>query len=116
MDKHFKTARILAKLLDSQFSFLGIKFGLDPIINLIPGLGDIIGAILSLYIIWVGIKLKIPSKQIYKMIRNVILDFLLGLFPIIGSVADLFYKANQKNLKILEKYYSNIIEGEIVNK
>lgn len=115
MEKHLKTARILAKLLDNQFSFLGIKFGLDPIIDLIPGFGDILGAVLSFYIIWIGAQLEMPPKKIFRMILNVIIDFLLGLPPVIGPIADLFYKSNQMNLKIIEDFHNNIFEGEIVN-
>ncbi len=114
MDKHLKTARILARLLDNQFSLFGIKFGFDPIFDLVPGLGDIVGAVLSLYIIWVGFKLETPPDKLHLMIRNVATDFLLGLLPLVGPIADIFYKSNQMNLKILEDFHGDIIEGEII--
>lgn len=114
MNPHLKTSRILAKLLDSQFSFLGIKFGLDPVMDIIPALGDIAGLLFSLYILWVGLKLDLPGKKIILMIRNIIIDFLLGLLPIAGPIADVFYKSNKMNLEIIEKFHSKIVEGQII--
>lgn len=113
MEKHLRMARILTKLLDNQFSFLGIKFGLDPIMDLIPGLGDIAGAVLSLYLVWIALRMKVPEKHVWKMLRNILIDFLLGLTPFAGSIADVFFKSNVMNLKILEKNSTDVIEGEI---
>lgn len=114
MKKHLRTARILAKLLDSQFSFLGIKFGIDPIMDIVPGLGDVTGVIMSLYLVWIALQMDLPSDQIRKMMRNIGVDFVLGIVPIIGPIADIFYKSNKMNLEILEKFDQNIVEGQIV--
>lgn len=115
MQKHYRMAKVLSKLLDSQFNILGFKFGLDPIIGLIPGLGDAIGAALSFYVIWIAIGLKVPEEKIVVMIRNVLLDILIGMLPVIGDVSDFVFKANQRNWRIIEQYSpENIVEGEIV--
>lgn len=116
MKGHLRTAQALASLLDARFSLFGIKFGLDPLLDLIPWLGDGIGLLLSLYLIWIGIKMRIPREEIMRMVFNVIVDFLIGLVPFLGFVGDIFYKANMKNVKILKRYdEKKIIEGEIIS-
>ena len=115
MRSHLKTAEALASLLDNKFTIFGISFGLDPILDLVPWLGDVVGLFLSLYLIWIGIKMRIPREAIVQMVKNVIVDFVIGLIPFIGFFGDIFYKANIRNLKILKTYNdSKIIEGEIV--
>jgi len=115
MDSHIKNARLLSNLLDNKFSILGFKFGIDPLVGLIPFFGDVIGFVLSSYIIWIGHNLNLPAKEIGKMWRNVIFDLVLGSVPFIGDISDFFYKASRKNLLILEKHLkTRIIEGEIV--
>jgi hypothetical protein len=115
MNKYLKTATIIAELLDNKFNFLGIKFGLDPILGLIPGLGDLIGLIFSFYIVWVGIKMKVPTEKLVRMVVNVLMDFGVGLIPVLGDVADTVFKSNLINLEILKQHSENeIIDGEIV--
>lgn len=111
---HLKVARTWAKMLDSQFNILGFKFGLDPIISGIPIIGDSIGLILSLYIVWIGVKLELPLEKLATMVVHALLDFFLGTIPILGFFADFFYGANVRNLKILEEHAASIIEGEMV--
>jgi len=107
MERHLRTARMLAKLLDSQYSIFGIRFGLDPIINLVPGLGDVAGFLFSLYIVWVGLKFKLPQGKIRLMIRNIIIDFLAGLLPGIGTIFDITFRSNERNIKILNDTLEN---------
>ena len=114
---HLKIARTLVKLLDSQFQIWKFKFGLDPLIGLLPGGGDAFAAILSFYIVFVAILHKLPILKIIKMIVNIILDFLIGVIPILGDFFDFFINPNTKNMQILEKHLlesENIIEGEII--
>lgn len=103
---HLTFAKTLASLLDNKFKFLGVRFGLDPILNIIPGLGDLLGVLLSLYFIFIAIKLNLPGNLIAKMWWNIFVDFLFGLIPVVGVIGDIFYKANIRNLKILEDYLS----------
>ncbi len=115
INTHIRLATALTKLLDSQFKFLNFRFGLDPLIGLIPGIGDIITFLLSFYLVWIGMQMKLPEKEIETMIRNVVFDFILGLIPVIGDIGDFVFKANAKNLKILKRYqYSSVIEGIII--
>lgn len=115
MKSHLKIATILTNLLDRQFSVFGIQFGLDPIIGAIPGIGDFISLLLSLYLIWIGIKMKLPAEKVGKMVQNIIIDFVIGALPLVGDISDIFYRANYRNLQILQSHsVEPIIEAEII--
>lgn len=98
-----KLVEKFAKLLDNQFNIAGFKFGLDPIMGLVPVLGDILPMLLSSYLVILAIEAKIPAWTIVRMILYVLLDFLLGSIPIIGDIIDFFFKASTMNLKLLQK-------------
>lgn len=116
MESHIKAARYFANLLESTFSFMGLKFGIDPLIGLIPFVGDVIGFVLSAYIVWIGHQVHIPANELTRMWRNIVFDLVLGTIPFIGDVSDFFYKASSKNLAILEKHLKNtVIEGEVMS-
>ena len=111
MEKHLKLARKLSKLMDEQFSVLGFKFGIDPIVGLMPGIGDAITVSTSVYIIWIAYKIGVSQKTIFMMIFYTLIDFVTGLIPGAGDIIDFFWKANVRNLKLIEKYY----QGEVEN-
>jgi hypothetical protein len=114
--KHVKIAKFLALILDNRFEVLGIRFGLDPILDLVPGVGDIIGVVLGLYIVYVAVELKLPQDRINRMFLNIIIDFIIGLIPLAGIIGTIFYRSNQMNIKIIEEYLQGgvVEEGEIV--
>lgn len=97
--------RLLARLLDSAFTvpYTPIKVGLDPIIGLLPAAGDGISAALSLYIVWESHKLGVSRQTIAAMLGIVALDFAIGLVPIAGDAGDVFFKANLRIIKLLER-------------
>jgi hypothetical protein len=78
--------------------------GLDGIIGLIPGLGDSIGALLSAYIIAEAARLGAPTTTLVRMISNVALETVVGLVPVLGDVFDIAWKANARNLALLETH------------
>lgn len=86
---------------------MNFKFGLDPILGLIPGLGDAIPLILGGYIVFVGVKLDLPPEKITKMIGNLVADFFLSSIPVVGDISDLVFKANVKNLNIIKEHLSD---------
>lgn len=104
MDRYLQIAEIWANFLDSKFHFGPIKFGLDPILDLIPGAGDVAGALLSFYLIWIAYKVRLPKNKMLHMLFNIGLDFLIGLVPFLGAIGDVFYKANLKNVRILKEF------------
>ena len=99
------------RLLDSSFSIPGttFRFGWDPIIGLVPYVGDFVGAFASLYIVYLAANEGASGRAVIKMLGNVFLDTLIGLIPVLGIVWDVTYKANDRNLKILK---DNIAHGK----
>ncbi|MBD2091648.1 DUF4112 domain-containing protein [Microcoleus sp. FACHB-1515] len=98
--------RKLSRLLDSSFRipFTGFRFGLDPIIGLIPGAGDIIDTIFSAYLIYLATQFGLPGKTLQKMIFNIGLEAVVGTVPIAGDLFDAYFKSNIRNLALLEKH------------
>jgi hypothetical protein len=114
LDKHIAIASFITENLDNKFQVGRFKFGLDPLFGLVPVLGDIIPALLSFYIVWIGIRMNLPEKKIQEMVRNIILDLLLGLIPVAGNVLDFVFKANVKNMKIINEYREKVVEGKVI--
>lgn len=115
MERKIKTAKLLARLLDNQFDIAGIKFGIDPIVNLIPWLGDILGALFGLFILRTAWQVGVSKSDLLKMVGNIIVDFVIGIIPLVGVIFDVIWKANLRNVAILEKYsHGKFVEGEIV--
>lgn len=115
MNPHLRVAQKLTKLLDTEFKIFGIRLGLDPILGLIPGIGDAIPLVLSLYIVWIGSTLGLPANKIVQMVVNVVFDFALGLIPIVGDLSDVIFKANVKNLQIIESHQPKYVyKGQVV--
>jgi hypothetical protein len=96
-------ARVLANWLDAKFSFMGVRFGLDAIVGLIPVVGDTLSALASTYPIWVAKRHGLGRVVQTRMAFNVMLDWLPGLIPLAGDAFDVAFKANLKNLKLLEE-------------
>jgi len=101
-DIHLTYVRRIAKLLDTGFSVWKFKFGIDPILGLIPGLGDILPSLLSFYIIFVALLHKIHPLKVAHMVFNILVDLAIGSIPILGDILDFVIKPNIKNLSILE--------------
>ena len=95
--------RQLAELMDTKFSIAGIRFGMDSIVGLIPGIGDVATLLAGLYPLYVAQKHGIGLPTRAKMLGNLLIDAGVGAIPLLGDVFDVVYKANAKNLKILEK-------------
>lgn len=95
-----------AKLLDSQFTIPGtkFKFGLDPILSLIPVLGSFSGLLSGFIFILLAHRQRVSGKAKMMMTKNVLIDYIYGLIPILGNIKDFFYKSNLKNVKILEEH------------
>ncbi len=95
--------RWLARFLDGALTIPGTRFsiGLDPIIGLVPGIGDVVSMFISAYIIFEGRRLGASNRTLVLMVVNVVLDTLVGVIPVVGDVADAAFKANQRNLLLL---------------
>jgi len=94
--------------------FTKFRFGLSPLIGLIPGIGDFAGLILSLYVLYEARKVGASRKVQRQMIRNMLIEFLGGLVPVFGDAFDAVYKANTKNTALLRHYIYNELGEEPV--
>jgi hypothetical protein len=103
MDRHLQLATFIADLLDNQFKIGRFSFGIDPVLGLFPGLGDLISAVLSFYLVWIAIEQNLPKRKVARMVFNILFDFGLGAIPVVGDISDFFYKSNARNLKILRE-------------
>jgi hypothetical protein len=99
-------ARTLTRLLDTAVGVPGtsMRFGLDPVLGLIPGLGDVAGAALSGYVVLLASRLGAPTTVIVRMLGNVVIDTVGGTIPLIGDLFDAGWKSNTRNLALLERH------------
>lgn len=105
-DKRAAVERLdkIATLLDSQFSIFGIRFGIEPIVGLVPVAGDFAMAVWSGYLVLEAARNGASKGDVTKMVVNVALDATIGSVPLIGSVFDVLYKANKRNVRILRRH------------
>jgi Domain of unknown function (DUF4112) len=96
----------LTMLLDSAYRVPGtnVRFGLDALIGLLPGLGDVASAAVSAYVIYEARRLGVRRSAIARMIGNVALDMAIGALPLVGDAADVFWRANVRNMRILRAH------------
>jgi Domain of unknown function (DUF4112) len=96
--------RKFARLMDEAFPLPGtnIRVGLDAVVGLIPGIGDVIGGILSTWIIVGALRHRVPARIIGRMVLNIVIDLLFGAIPVAGDVFDFLFEENMKNMRLLE--------------
>lgn len=97
----------LAWMLDSSIQVPGTRFriGLDSLIGMVPVLGDIVGAALSSYILWVASSMGVPRVTLLRMALNVALESAAGIVPGFGDLFDMAWKANKRNVEILKQHH-----------
>lgn len=98
--------RRVSRLLDNAITIPGTKisFGLDPILGLLPGGGDTITGGIAAYIVVEAARMGIPRDVLWKMVRNILIDSFAGTVPVVGDLFDVGWKANVKNIELLEKH------------
>ena len=101
-----KRGEAMEKLLERMFVIPGTRqaVGLDVILDLVPGIGDIAGAALGSYLIWEARNVGMSKLQMTRMAGNVGFDFLLGLIPWVGAIPDFFFRSNSRNLKLIKRH------------
>ncbi|MEJ7559449.1 MAG: DUF4112 domain-containing protein [Pedobacter sp.] len=94
-------------LMDEQFRFPGtqFRFGLDPILNLFPFVGDMAGLVISGGLLMAMAKKGASNKLVVLMSVNILLDATIGAIPVIGQIFDFFYKANTRNIRLMKEHY-----------
>ena len=95
----------LADLLDTRYGIpgTGIRFGLDGLLGLIPGIGDVAALGPSAYLVWRGYKLGADRGTLARMAANSGIDFVVGGVPLLGDVFDVAFKANRRNIDLLKR-------------
>jgi Domain of unknown function (DUF4112) len=98
--------RRFAHLMDEAFALPGtnIRVGFDAILGLIPGIGDVIGAVLSTWIIAGALRHRVPAWIIARMVLNVSIDLIFGAVPVAGDIFDFMFEENMKNMRLLEAH------------
>lgn len=101
--------RQFAELLDSKFRIPNteIRFGIDPLIGLIPGVGDWIGGLASLYFLVYASILSAKTSVLLRMLMNILLDIIIGTIPVLGEIFDIGWKANLRNAELLRELEHN---------
>jgi hypothetical protein len=103
LERDIERVRTLARMMDSQFEVAGVKFGWDAIVGLVPVAGDIATALIGLYPLLIAKKHNLSKVTRTRMAANLVLDWAVGAVPLAGDVFDVAFKANLKNLELLEK-------------
>lgn len=96
---------LVARLLDAAFVLPGTnrRFGIDAVIGLIPGVGDVITTLLSTYIIWEARNLGVSRLALGRMLTNLAIHASIGAIPVVGDIFDAFFRVNQRNMRIVHR-------------
>ena len=100
----------MADFLDTKYRIpgLGYRFGWDSILGLIPGIGDAVAGLMSVYLIWEARRAGAGPGLVLRMVYNMLADTILGAVPILGDLFDFAFKANLRNAELLKEHYSKI--------
>jgi hypothetical protein len=104
-NERLQQLRLISRFMDDAFLIPGLNYrvGADALIGLIPGVGDVIGLVVSSYFVLAAARMQVPKLVIARMTVNVLADTLIGLIPVVGDIGDAIWKANRKNLELLER-------------
>jgi hypothetical protein len=104
--------RAFAWFLDRSIPIGGkYRIGIDPLLGLIPGFGDWLGALMSLYILYAGARLGVPVGVLAHMAGNILLEAMVGAVPVLGDLFDFAWQANVRNVQLIEQHYRPELRG-----
>jgi hypothetical protein len=108
MHPKLRNLNSLARLMDANFRIpnTSVRFGMDAIIGLIPGVGDLISLAISGYIMSTAAKLGASKYVMARMMLNTGVDAIIGAIPVIGDIFDVGFKANQRNLRLVNQHFN----------
>ena len=114
----------MEKLLERAFTLPGTnyKLGLDVVLDVVPVVGDVVAAVMGLWIVWEARNLGMSKWHIARMSGNVGVDFLLGAIPWVGAIPDFFFRSNTRNLRIVKRWLdkhhpgTKVIEGQVIER
>lgn len=101
--------RFLSQLLDNAIRIPGTSFriGIDPFLGVIPGAGDVASVLISVYIVLESLRFRLPKDILIRMVSNLVTDTAIGSVPVAGDMFDVVWKANARNLQLLEAHLRN---------
>ena len=96
----------LAWLLDNSIPVPGTgrRFGIDAVVGFVPVVGDLFGGLMSLIVVWRGSRMGLPRIVVVRMLANAAVDLLVGAIPIVGDAFDLWFKVNERNLRLIRRH------------
>lgn len=96
----------LAQIMDSLFVIPGtrLRLGVDAVLGLVPVVGDVLAQLVSAYLIWEAKRLGVSKLTLWRMVGNTLIDTVVGAVPIMGDAFDVAFKANMKNLRLLQRH------------
>ena len=102
----YRRIRSLSMLMDQSIVLpSGFRIGLDPILGLLPGVGDALTTVVSCYVLYEAARLGMKKRVLAQMLGNIVLDAATGSIPVLGDVFDAVWKANMRNLRLIDKHY-----------
>jgi hypothetical protein len=109
--KQYAIIKYLAEILDRRFTIPGtsIQIGLDPIIGLIPGVGDALASLAGSVILLVAAQSQLPKIVLVRMSLNIALNGMVGAIPVLGDLFSLWFKSNVRNVELLERMLMGIV-------
>lgn len=104
--RRFEAFRRWAELLDASFGIPGtsIRFGLDAIVGLVPGFGDVFAGLFSVALVFQAVHFGVPKVVLVRMVFNVLVDVVVGAIPVLGDLFDIGWKANLRNVALLDRF------------
>ena len=104
VEEELRRLGVFSRMLDSQFSVMGVRFGVDSLLGLVPVAGDVATGIAGTYALATAIRLKLHPLAAVQIGWNLLFDTVIGAIPILGDIFDFFFKSNTKNFKVIEKH------------
>ena len=101
---------MLATVFDTAFIVPGtnVRFGVESLLRLVPGIGDAIASVLSCYLLYEARRLGVPRLLFARMLANVVLEGAIGVVPVAGDAFDVFFRANRRNVALLRKHFARV--------
>jgi hypothetical protein len=114
MEAELRRLEWLADLLDSRFRIPGteIRIGLDPLIGLVPAVGDGASLLVSAYLVLRARRLGLPRRVLARMVLNLAIDGLVGTVPVLGDIFDIGFKANRRNIALVRRFLTGRNRGD----
>lgn len=112
--QRLRRLRWLAWVLDGSIPLGPWRIGIDPLLGLIPGLGDWLGAAASGYIVYEAARLGVPGTVLLRMTGNILIETLIGVVPVVGDAFDFAWKANLRNIDLIDQHYRGALSARPV--